>query len=165
MKKLIYILAFLAGTTLNAQSNYNTAIGLRAGETSGLTVKQFVGSETAFEGILGAWRYGISATLLYEKYRSTTVSNLNWYYGGGGHVAFENRYYDRYYYYNGRYYVADYYANGGMGLGIDGVLGLEYKIPNAPIAFSLDLKPFIEFNTHGGVWTAIDPGLGVKVAF
>ncbi|MCE3295517.1 MAG: hypothetical protein K0R65_1231 [Crocinitomicaceae bacterium] len=164
MKKLIYLLPFLFfGTILRAQ-DYNTAIGLRAGETSGLTIKKSIGNSSALEGILGFWRHGVSATLLYERYMPTAnIAGLSWYYGGGGHAAFENTFYRGYYWYNGdRYY---YYENGGMGLGIDGIVGLEYKIPRAPIAFSLDIKPFVEFNTNGGVWTSFDPGLGLKVAF
>lgn len=166
MKKLITIIAICTGTGLFAQSNYNTAIGLRAGETSGLTIKHFIGDQTALEGILGAWRHGFSATLLFEKHQSiSNLGALNLYYGAGGHLAFENSYYNRYYYENRKYYYYDYYSKGGMGIGIDGIIGLEYKIPNIPVAFSLDLKPFVEFNTNGGVWTSIDPGLGIKVAF
>lgn len=168
MKKLVIFLPLFAfATMVMAQDNYKTGIGLRAGETSGLTIKRFMGNSAALEGIIGAWRYGISATVLYEKYNPAfNVSGLNWYYGAGGHVAFRNRYYDRYYYYHRHnYYVVDYYDGGGLGLGVDGVVGLEYKIKGAPIALSLDLKPFIEIHSNGGgIWTSIDPGLGIKVA-
>lgn len=162
MKKLLVVAIFLNGMFGIAQENsYKTAIGLRAGETSGLTIKQFVGSSTAFEGILGMWSHGLSATLLFEKYVPTAeVSGLSWYYGGGGHVAFETVHYG-WYYYHPRYYR---YRYGYMGIGIDGVLGLEYKIPRAPVAFSLDLKPFIELQTRGVAWFSLDPGLGIKVA-
>ncbi|MES2588881.1 MAG: hypothetical protein V4622_07870 [Bacteroidota bacterium] len=165
MKTIVIILALLFATTTFGQATYNTAIGLRAGETSGLTAKQFIGSSTAIEGIVGAWRYGISATVLFEKYvPAFNTSGLNWYYGAGGHASFKNRYYDRYYY-SRRDYYDNYYYNGGFGLGIDGILGIEYKINGAPIAFSLDLKPFFEINTNGGAWGSLDPGLGIKVAF
>lgn len=165
MKKLIIFLPLFVAATVLAQ-DYKTGIGLRAGETSGLTFKRFLGSSTALEGIFGAWRYGVSATVLFEKYSPvSSVGGLNWYYGGGGHVAFRNRYYDRYYYYHrNNYYVVDYYDNGGVGLGIDGIIGLEYKFNGAPIAISLDLKPFIEIHSGGGVWSSLDPGLGIKVA-
>lgn len=142
--------------------NYRTAIGLRAGETSGLTIKQFIGSNAALEGIIGTWYHGFSATLLYERHtQAFNVSGMNWYYGGGAHAAVQS---DRRFY--GRYgYRYDYYREGSFGLGIDGVLGLEYKIPSTPIAMSLDVKPYVEFINTGGIWTSLDPGLGIKVAF
>lgn len=140
-------------------TSYSTAIGLRAGETSGLTIKQFIGSQTALEGILGIWPNALSGTILFEKYSATGVNGLNWYYGAGGHAAFQTT---KIYYYPDRYY---YYRRGDVGLGIDGILGIEYKIPPIPFAISLDVKPYIEANTAGGIYTLLDPGLGIKVTF
>jgi hypothetical protein len=162
MKKAIYTLAITIGFTFSteAQLNYNTAVGLRAGGTSGLTLKQALGNNKAIEGIIGIWNYGFTVTGLYEIYAPTKTSGLNWYYGVGGHLAANVGY--RYWYDSRR---DKYYKNGGLGLGIDGIIGLEYKVPNAPIAFSLDLKPFIELNTAGPFYAALDPGLGIKVAF
>lgn len=162
MKKLVVIAILLNGTLGFAQSgSYKTAIGLRAGETSGLTIKQFIGGNTALEGIIGIWSHGFSGTLLFEKYAATGAEGLNIYYGGGGHVAFETAYHNWYYYKKDRYYE---YRHGYMGLGIDGVVGIEYKIPPVPIAISVDLKPFVEVTTGGSVWMSLDPGLGIKVA-
>ncbi len=144
-----------------AKAQYNTAIGLRAGFTSGLTVKHFFGGgNKAVEGIIGLWPYSTSITGLYEVHKGAGTAGLNFYYGVGAHVAFRtsriyySRYYDRYY----RYY----YNNA---LGIDGILGIEYKVPEIPFALSLDLKPFIEFHNDGYVYSALDPGLGLKIAF
>src|SRR5579872_6646477 len=69
--------------------DYRNAIGLRAGETSGLTVKHFFGSGHAVEGILGIWPNNIGITGLYEKYLPIAgVKGLNCYFGGGAHVTF-----------------------------------------------------------------------------
>lgn len=142
------------------RSSYSNAIGLRAGPTSGLTFKHMMGS-SAFEGIVGIWPAGFSFTGLYEMNASTGVPGLNWYYGGGAHIAVQpNNYYyvrDGYYYYR--------YRDRGVGLGIDGVIGIEYKIKPIPFALSFDLKPMLEVNTNGGVFTGLDPGLGLKVTF
>lgn len=172
MKKVSIITIFLSLFTFlgMAQTNsslainsstYKTAIGLRAGETSGLTLKKFVGSTKAVKGIFGFWNNGLSATILFEKYvPAFSINGLNWYYGAGGHIAIQtNR---RYYYKNNR---KDYYNNGDVGLGIDGVVGIEYKIPEIPFALSLDLKPYVEVITRGDYWMSLDPGLGVKVTF
>lgn len=161
MKILLLSTFLILGITSQAQSGYKTAIGLRAGETSGLTIKHFIGSDAALEGIIGLWSHGFSATLLYEKHMSLKAEGLNLYYGGGGHVAIETNHNGWYYYKNEKYYDR---RHGHVGIGIDGVLGLEYKIPSVPIAFSLDIKPFIEF-AGDYIWTSLDPGLGIKVAF
>lgn len=68
MKKFICMLSLLLwGTYLKAQ-DYNTAVGLRGVETSGLTIKKYTGPASAPEGVLGFWRHGISGTLLFERY-------------------------------------------------------------------------------------------------
>jgi hypothetical protein len=160
MKSWLMCIAVTVVIQVNAQ--YNTAIGLRGGETSGLTIKGFVSDDAALEGIIGVWSHGFTGTLLYEIHAPAFNANgLNWYFGAGGHLAFYSGYHDWYRYGQRRYH----YYDDGLGIGIDGVLGLEYKIPRAPIAFSLDLKPFIEFNTYGGSWVSLDPGVGIKVAF
>ncbi len=143
--------------------SYNTAIGLRAGETSGLTIKHFISNRTAIEGILGVWHHGFNATILFEQHQSAfSVSGLNWYYGGGGHVSVVNR--NRVWYnYRGDRYVRYYDQN--LALGIDGIIGIEYKIPKAPFSVSLDVKPYIEVISNGNIWTGLDPGFGIKVTF
>lgn len=164
MKTKIVIMAILSCFIFNfakaqESKSYSTAFGLRAGETSGFTIKQNFGSSHSLEGIIGLWNHGLSATLLFEKNVPTGITpGLNCYYGAGGHGSFYSRY--RVYYYRNR---PEYYSYGDVGLGIDGIIGLEYKIPKVPVAFSLDLKPFVEINTGGGAWMSLDPGLGIKV--
>ena len=175
MKTLKYILMglILFPLTIKAQemtpaintTNYNFAIGLRGGNTSGLTLKKNYGGH-ALEGIIGLWSHGFHGTLLYEKNVATTVSGLNWYYGGGGHASvYTGRIYNHYHphgYWNHRH---DHLYASGVGLGVDGVLGIEYKIPPIPFAISLDVKPFIEVTSSGNVWGALDTGLGIKFTF
>lgn len=139
---------------------YNTALGIRVGGTSGATIKHFFRPATAVEGILGTFGNGFSITGLVEKNaQALDVEGLNWYYGGGAHVAF----------YNGRdrHWVEGrhirYRDDSDIGIGINGIIGLEYMLPdNIPVAFSLDLKPFIEIDTDGDVGVAPDLALGIK---
>lgn len=149
-----------------ASAQYKFAIGIRSGGTSGLTVKYNPTARSAFEGIIGFWNDGLSLTGLWERHvQAFDVEGMHWYYGGGGHIAF---------------YDADYrgergpawwdddrddWNDGDLGLGIDGIVGLEYKIPPIPFAISIDLKPFLEVNTDGGTFLSLDPGLGIKLAF
>ena len=144
---------------------YKNAIGLRSGETFGLTFKHFFKEYRVFEGILGAWPNACSFTGLYEKHQTAfKVEGMKWYYGGGGHVSFMN---DRTYYIynerNGYFYRYRYGSN--PRIGIDGILGLEYKINPIPFAISLDMKPFIEVVSDGGLYAAIDFSVGIKLTF
>ena len=168
---IFFVVAFIVISVLtsNAQSinsgTYNTAIGLRVGGTSGLTIKHFTGSTTAIEGIVSFWRRSIGLTALYEKHANAFGEpGFNWYYGVGGHVFVTGEdagyYYDRHW--NPHYYR---YENGGFSGGIDGIVGLEYKINPIPFAISLDLKPAIDITSGGNVYFYVDPGLGLKFTF
>ncbi|GAB4382636.1 MAG: hypothetical protein Kow0075_14530 [Salibacteraceae bacterium] len=138
-------------------SSYNLAFGVRAGGTSGITVKYFTSSSSALEAIVGFGPNYFGITGLYEIYvPAFNVSGLNWYYGGGGHaVVFNSK--KPWFELPGNYYTAN-----AVGLGVDGIVGLEYKIPPIPIAVSIDLKPLINVTTTGNIGWSIDPGLGVK---
>ena len=72
-----------------------------------------------------------SAAGLYEWTQPVINNDFNLYYGVGGHLGA---------------------AANKFAIGIDAIVGLEYKIPNAPIAFSLDYKPSVNFmnlNAYG----------------
>lgn len=141
--------------------DYRFAIGIRAGGTSGLTLKYFVSSNRALEGIVWAGRNHFGITGLYEAYTSAFgVNGLNWYYGGGAHLKYQDADIVWIDFDEGVYRGEDRFA-----LGVDGIVGIEYKIPPIPVAISLDLKPNLEVWTTGGVGLGIDPGLGVKIAF
>ncbi|MAE84992.1 MAG: hypothetical protein CMB80_19800 [Flammeovirgaceae bacterium] len=139
---------------------YNTAVGIRGLGTSGLTIKHFTRANRAVEGIVGFYPDAFSVTVLLENYvNAFDQAGLNWYYGFGGHIATET---DWVYYENYRGYRR---SDGDFGIGIDGIFGIEYKINEVPIAVSLDVKPFLEVTTSGNAYLAVDPGLGIKVAF
>ncbi len=147
----------LMGQALNT-GEYALAIGVRAGETSGIDLKYNSKSSSSIEVVLGLWNDAASITGLYEK--NADVSNtagLRWYYGAGGHIAFATETY----FVNTRRYV----SGEDVGLGVDGIFGLEYKIPPVPFVLSIDLKPFIEFKTNGTAFLAFDPGIGLKFTF
>ncbi len=149
----------------NGFEDYRNAIGLRAGQTSGVTFKHFFTSNNAMEAILGIWPNAVGLTGLYEKYVPFgDVRGLNWYFGFGGHFSVTTgRLY--YVYREGNRYYTYRYNYPGIGIGIDGVAGAEYKIPSVPVAISFDIKPFVEVNSAGVLFTSFDPGLGIKVTF
>ena len=168
---LLFILALVIKT--EAQNNvpaktntkaYKNAIGLRAGETSGITFKHYLNHENAFEGIVSIWPYSIGITGLYEKLVPTETKGLSFYYGAGAHLNAGNYYSRRIYYHRGdRYDFIE--RRNNFALGVDGIIGIEYKFNPIPFAISLDLKPFIETTSYRYTYLAIDPGIGLKYTF
>lgn len=173
MKKLgmIAVLGFLmAGITAKAQNNrlttkpqnetssYTTALGVKLwGDGGGLSVKHFVSTNRALEGIAYFWSRGTRITGLYEfHFDFEGAPGLKWYVGPGAHVGF----------YNNSYYDRNYYNGDGSGsyVGIDGVLGLDYKFTGAPINLSLDWQPSFEFGPYRGFVNSWG-GLGVRYTF
>ncbi len=172
MKSLKLILAAIAicamsFSNLDAQDNshsYGTGIGVRfGGLTSGIDVKHFISGNSALEGVVGFSPGSFLITGLYERQQDIrNAGGLQWYYGIGAHVGFFN-YGARYYYYDAgrRYAVA--YGSTATVVGLDFILGLEYKFSEAPFSIGVDTKPFIDFNTFGGVFW--DGALLVRYTF
>jgi hypothetical protein len=164
MKKLAYILflsvSFLLIGKRSQAQDYKTAVGLKFGAYEvGPSIKYFMDNSTALEGIIGIRDHGVVVTGLYEIHQQAfNVDKLNFYYGFGGHLgSVGSGYYKR---------IGgddEYYSGKHILIGADATLGLEYTIPNAPIAISLDLNPRLELAR--GPFFDIAPGLGLKYTF
>ncbi|HMH21304.1 MAG TPA: hypothetical protein VK563_05995 [Puia sp.] len=154
---LFSVLVMLTGIKADAQSmgsSYETAVGVKFWPGA-LSIKHFTQENRALEGLVNFWDHGFRVTGLYEIHGDINgAPGLKWYVGPGAHIGF----------YNGNWYHGDYYyRDGGFSLGVDGVLGLDYKFSGAPIAVSLDIQPYIELVNHAyfDVWG----GLGVRYTF
>jgi len=165
MKTYIFTAFFLLTVTVaqaqsrSAQSSsYTTALGLKVWDGAGITLKHFFNDRHAGEAIAFFWHEGFRLTGLYEiHFPISGAPGLQWYIGPGLHVGAYN---DNHYY----YYHGEYYHDSHASLGIDGVIGLDYKINSAPINLSLDWQPSFEFaQGHGfiGSWG----GLGIRYTF
>lgn len=146
MRKFILTIVFVITlAAVSSAQDYRTGIGLRAGYPVGLSVKHFVSSKTALEGILASQWRGFLVTGLFEAHkRLADVDNLNWYYGFGAHVGFWNSNTNRAYWMEpGASYTV---------IGIDGILGLEYSFEDIPINLSLDWKPAFNLTGWTGFW-------------
>jgi hypothetical protein len=144
-------LFFFATLSMSKAQPYNTGIGLRlAGISSGITVKHFVNSNSALEGIVSFGRHAFLITGLYERHQPfPNAEGLSWFFGGGGHVGFfSDNYTYAYWHYKGKdkdkYYVFE-HRDATTFIGADFILGLEYKFKNAPVDLGLDVKPFVDF--------------------
>ncbi|MFD2248321.1 hypothetical protein [Pontibacter ruber] len=161
--RVFFALALVVALASTTQAqNYSTGIGARGGAAAGLTVKHFIKGDAAIEGILSSsFRYrGAVLTVLYEKHAPAfNAKGLQWYYGLGGHIGF---YEGRYYYVRHHKHYDEYYDDNVVGVGIDGVLGLEYFIGDIPFTIGADIKPYLNIPRGGGFW---DTALHVRYVF
>jgi len=168
MKKAIYFL-FIFGALLfisnsskaqDYKPNYQFALGLKfGGYENGISGKYFLDNTTSLEGLIGFRSHGLVFTGLYElNVPVFKTEGFRFYYGFGAHIGAVG---------SGVYKSFgggnEYYNDSQVLLGADGVVGLEYVIPNSPIAVSLDLNPRLEL--AGGPFVDLAPGLGIKYTF
>jgi hypothetical protein len=155
MKKILFLSFFvLTVSLLQAQSkssngsSYTTALGVKVWDGGGISFKHFLNDKGALELIGYFWSQGMRITGLYEIHGPISgASGLQWYIGPGAHVGF----------YNTKY-------GDGAFIGIDGVLGLDYKFRGAPINISLDWQPSFEFGDNRG-FVGSWGGLGIRYTF
>jgi hypothetical protein len=149
----IAIMALTASAQNSNESSYKNAIGLKL-YPGAISFKHFITDKNALEGLAFFTPDGVRVTGLYEVHAHIqSVEGLRWYIGGGGHFGFGN----------------DNLQNNsssreGFSLGVDGVLGLDYKIKGAPLNLSFDWQPYFVVigNTRfeGG-----SGGLGIRYTF
>lgn len=154
-KTLLYgFLAFvLLGLSYNSSfAQYKNAIGGRFGFANGITFKTFVQKDRALDFILNfqsksEYSY-FRFTGLYEIHNPiNNADGLRWYYGFGGSLG------------SSRYKPTN---DSELLLGVDGVLGLDYKFKDAPINLALDWKPTFYFTPETDFY---GEGLGLSFRF
>src|SRR5438128_7932160 len=129
MRNSLFVLLICMCTVsyVNGQSmgrSYKTALGVKVGDGGGISFKTFLVPNNAVEVIGYFYRHGSRLTGLYEIHGPITdAPGLKWYIGPGAHLGF--------------YDYKD-YSGDRMIAGLDGVLGLDYKVNRAPIDFSID---------------------------
>ncbi|CAG0960322.1 hypothetical protein FLAV_00666 [Flavobacteriales bacterium] len=160
MKKFLFFIVTLNLAITLAAQDYKTGVGLRLGWESGIIVKHFLDTDAAVEGIIGTSPYwgGFYLCGLYELHaKPFEVEGLSLFYGGGAHIRSwagggwgvgnpRNKYYNSYF-----------------GMGVDAIVGLEYKVPEAPISISLDVKPAID--VIESFWIYGGGALGIRYTF
>lgn len=116
-------------------STYKTAIGVKM-YPSAISYKKFTHSNKALE-VLGYFTLdGFRATVLREIYAPIEGNEqLSWYVGYGGHIGIWSDEWKK----NNPSHTA------GIALGVDGILGMDYKVKNAPLNISIDWQPSFNF--------------------
>ncbi len=153
MKKTLLVAGIILSLglgTASAQKNasgfdYSTAVGVKF-YPGAISLKHFLNDKNALEGLAYFFNKGMRITALYEIHNNiTSIGGLRWYVGPGAHVAF----------YNNKYY------GGATLVGVDGVIGLDYKFKDAPLNISLDWQPAFDFGDGAG-FTRSWGGLGIR---
>jgi len=144
-----------------AQLDNRGAIGGRFGSAQGITYRHTLNSDHALEGIMSIQsnsdfrRFRVVG--LYEIYKPLTAG-FNWYYGFGGSIG---SYKEKDKIIDGQRHSFDSQLN----LSIDGIVGIEYNIPQAPFQISLDVKPYFDFLNESSI-KLFDPiGFSVRYKF
>ncbi len=164
MLKITFLILIIATQTVATQTTVSKignrvgkglSIGIRVGSPLGITFKQFVAPKIGIEGIAGFAPLGISG--LYEIHSDVpNIEGLKLFYGPGGHL---NIYTSK-----RRCTIWECKENpGALGLGVDGIIGAEYKLPNISFTLTLDIKPSIEATTSGKFF--FDFGIGLSIRY
>jgi hypothetical protein len=133
-------LGLLAASPAAAQK-YRTAAGLRLSPGQyGLTVQQKFLPGATLEGLALAGTREVSATVLAERHFGILGPSLNYYLGAGGHVG-------------------NHKDTGTFG-GVDGIVGVEYKVALTRLVISADFKPSIEFGSDD--WARFPTAFSVR---
>ncbi len=120
----------------SASAQYKSAVGLRLGNSSGLTAKMGFGKRMTMEGqITTRWK-GVNFTVLAEiTNQLPDTPGLAWYYGIGANIGFWDD--------------PDSNENSTeLFLGADGIIGMEYTFPDIPLNLALDWKPYLNIITR-----------------
>lgn len=154
-----FFLSVLFGSILmlfakTSSAQYNNALGVRLGDSYGITFKTFIQPTAAIDAILHVRnndnRSVFRISGLYEIHNEIPdLPGLFWYYGGGASIGSVD------------YKKSD---KNDFLLSADGVLGLDYEIEETPLVVSLDWKPAFEF-TPRTRFDARGFGLSVRIAF
>ena len=163
MKKLTWFLTPLlfavqlhAQSTDNAEttgSSYTQAIGIKFPGGLSVTYKKFVTDTRSIEGEATAWNKGFRVAGFYEfnYFSFTNVEGLAWFVGPGAHIGFWKDEYSK-----------DY--NSKADIGIDGIIGLDYKFKGVPINASVDWEPAVTLVGTAG-FTPVYGGVAVRYVF
>ena len=122
------LIVLLIATSAKAQ-DYKGAIGVRFSSKAALvsnsvSLKYFFNEKTAVEGLI-TFSDPFALGILAEQHKPF-VGGLKYFYGGGVYAGF----------------------SGDRRVGLQGVIGLDYKVPTIPINFSIDWKPELTVATE-----------------
>jgi hypothetical protein len=154
IKLTLFCLLLLSFRSVNAQHDYETAIGIRINGGAGVTLRHDLGNSKSMEGILYMRWGGIDLTGLFQvNYPVFKEPGFRAYFGIGGNVGvFDSD--------KGPWFDED--DDGSQVVaGVDGQIGLEYTFKNFPLNLSIDWKPTVYLLGEQDIYAG-DVGLSVR---
>lgn len=141
-----YIIIFLLCLSPAAFSQfYNKEIGIRGGYSSGITFRVNLEESLSYEAQLVYRDYGGMFTVLRQQRTEIGMDRMgNWefLYGMGLHAGFY--FTDTYKIFGKEYYYGrDIFS---PVLGMDGYLGIDYRLVDIPMSFGISYQPFVEMS-------------------
>lgn len=142
MVKRVLLLALLCGISMAGMAQkYRTAAGVRLeSDRFGVTLQQKLHDRGTLEGIVQIGSREYSGTALYEWHFPMLGKRFNYYLGGGAHIGN--------------------LKDSGVFTGLDGILGIEYKVNGLPFLLSADVKPALHFNHDD--WVHLSSGVSIR---
>lgn len=166
MMRFILTLVFISFiVNLNAQ-DYDRIIGVRGGIISGITYKWFEDDENAYEAMFSIKNRGIRISgfkEVHNPYLWEFSNKLFFFYGYGVHAGIYGKYKNEF------SFIKTNYINTKRRytvLGLDAILGVEYRVLRYPFVIGLEYIPFFDlfgpnyFNLHLG-----NTALSIKMKF
>ena len=160
------VAAFTVCSVITLRAQYVTGIGLRGGKfNSGVSFKRFfdANNSTGVEALIARSKIGrdygwvAKGFIVFQRpiMDSRLQAPFDIVFGGGLHGGYYK--YGYYYIENGKEipYALDVYT-----FGVDAMIGIEYKIPIAPITITVDCNPFFTLVNKGPEF--IDFGLSLR---
>ena len=164
MRNLTIIILLCIATTSFSQY-YTREFGMRGGYTSGFTFRVNIPDDLSYEAQVAYRDGGTIAGLIRQVHMEIGMDqhgNWEFIYGFGAHVGFyltnSYRFFFREIYYGRKLFspVA----------GLDGYLGIEYQLVDAPVSFGVNFQPYMEISLKQlfgiNLW---DFGINVKYRF
>jgi len=153
MKKLfVFAVVIIIACAAKAQAPYNQALGVKLPGGFSATYKKFINAYNNVEAQAVFWNKGFRLVGLYEfNFDIPDVNGLRWYVGPGAHIGFwKSRYKDDY--------------GSKPDFGVDGVIGLDYKLKDIPIDVSVDWQPSVTLVGSAG-FSPVFGGVGIRYTF
>jgi hypothetical protein len=167
MRNLVVLILLIATIPSFGQDRHN-AVGLRGGGTWGVTYDYIHSEYTGISGLISFREKGMQITGLLKFYRPAfqrVTDRFWWYFGFGAHVGY-HKWKEYYYYYNSQYYYYREVTKYAPVMGIDGNIGIEFRMDVLPITISVDYLPYFELlGKDYYKMQFFDFGFGIKYTF
>jgi hypothetical protein len=164
MQKILPLLVFLLSAFCAQSQEYDQAVGIRGGLSSGFEYRIFTSRYDSYKALLSTRDRGIQLTAL-KEFHSPGVfevsDQLDFVYGFGIHAGFEQWHVyedDGYYHYRDN--------RVGPIAGLDGLVAVEYNFWEVPLNIGLEVKPY--FDLFGKDFFQVQPfdfALTIKYMF